>query len=110
MMYTREQFTAAIESIRRANAFQDAVNTAGKYSNFNDGNYVEYYPPICDEELCKALEAMFDDPTGAVCWFCFEINYGAEYEDYANVSDGREWPLRTVDELYDYLTRRRDER
>ena len=67
---------------------------------------MEFVPPNCSKVLSKALEAMFDDMCETVTWFCFELDFGRKYgEDmgYSNFVDGVEWPLRNVDELYDYL-------
>ena len=103
MIYSKERFCAAIESIRRANAFLRAVNKAGSARNFSNGYHVDFFPEMCDEELCYALQAMFDDKYETIVWFCSEINYGEDYPAGGNNVDGKEWPLRNAEELYDYL-------
>lgn len=103
MVYNKKQFCDAINAIRCTNEFISGINRLGSSKNFSDGSYVEFYPQVCDLELCHALEAMFDDKRETVQWFCTEINYGAGYEAGSNMEDGEEWPLRNPEQLYDYL-------
>ncbi len=104
MIYTKEKFVEAIDSIEKANNFITAVNKAGHSSNFNDGSYVDFWPPICDYELCDSLEAMFDDKRNTIHWFCEDIDFGRKYESGSNVlSDGTEFPIRNAGDLYEYL-------
>lgn len=102
MIYAREQFKKAISSLEQENKFRKEINNLVNPNN-KCGYYVEFYPPSCDFELCAALEAMFDDNTEAVSWFCYEIDFGRDYTEGSNELNGKEYPLRNADELYDYL-------
>lgn len=104
MIYSKERFVQAINAMKEARDFVDRINEVGSYKNFTDGYYVDFNPRICDEELCRSLEAMFDDKYETIEWFVFDLDYGALYKEGTNLVDGEEYPIRTAEDLYDYLT------
>ena len=98
---SKDEFCRIINKLHQMQNFWDAVNDAGR--KFDEGFYVEWYPPQIEVELCDTLSRMFMDDSDAVYWFCYEIGFGERYEDGDNMMDGKEYPLRDPEELYDYL-------
>ena len=102
MLLNKEAFLSAIDSMKEAIRFDDAINEAGR--QFSDGYYVDWCPQNCVFKLADTLEAMFDDKLEVISWFCFELNFGKYYGgEFKNVVDGEEYPLNTAEDLYDYL-------
>ena len=99
MIINKKDFVEYIESIRKVVDFNKKINdvASGIFPDF------EWVPPTLEFELCNLLEDMFGDSTETVYWFCYEINFGADYSPGDNMLNGTEWPLRTPEELYDYL-------
>lgn len=103
MTYDRERFIKVINRIREYAEFEKGLDNLSK--KMTGGYYIDWYPPTTDVELCEALEAMFDDTTEAVQWFCYELDFGRLYDgkEHMNFINGKEFPLRNAGELYDYL-------
>lgn len=100
-MITREAFHNMMNDIKMCYEFQDKMNNLIGSNPY--GYSIEWYPPDCSYSLCCALSEIFNDEADTVSWFCYEIGFGASYETGDNIYNGKEWPLRTIDELYDYL-------
>lgn len=101
LRYSRDEFVKAINEIENCVRFNERMNAAGAATPY--GYYIDFCYPDCTFELADALSRMYDDDSEAVAYFCFEINFGAEYKDGDNMYGGKEWPLRDAGELYDFL-------
>ena len=100
MIYSKERFIKAMKKIEDSDRFVCSLEAAAKQ---DECSYIEWMPPDCRWELIEALEAMFDDNTGAIEWFCNEIDYGREYTEGDNLLNDEDFPLRNYNDLYDYL-------
>ena len=83
----------------------DEMNNLGSRYTNSTGYYVEYFPPNTNSELINCLEAMYNDTTSVIDWFCYEIEFGKLYgkDGYKNYLDNKEFPIRNEEELYNYL-------
>ena len=62
---------------------------------------------ICHADIViRLLENMFNDKSGDICYFIYELDYGRKYKKgMITEADGTDIDFSTVEKLYDYLMR-----
>lgn len=106
IIINRDEFKKCIKALENNYNFTNQLNELAR--KFGAGFYVEYVTPDCSESLIWALSDIFCDKYDTIPWYCYEINFGKDYREGDNTYDGKEYPLRDPDELYDYLVMMRD--
>lgn len=103
---SKQQFIECIKSLQTVLDFQrEILKTVRKYDSEADFGIFNY--PSCEYELLRLLETLMNDDEGWISYFCYEIDFGREWEvGDATDEDGVDIPLATVDELWETLTNR----
>ena len=99
---SKGSFCKVMDSYKSMWNFTDEMNELfDKYKC--DG---EVFPPMCTETVIDLLEFIFNDKNQWIKYWIFELDFGKNYEDGdAKDADGSNIPLKTVEDLYDFLVR-----
>lgn len=102
---TKEEFIEYVKSLQNLNDFQKGViDLARKYDPYADLGIMEY--PNCADELLTLLEKIMHDTDKWISYFCYEIDFGREWEPGMCWADDdiTEIPLQTIEDLWNVLT------
>lgn len=96
----KKDFCNVIQKLQRNDEFIDRLY--GLFREFD--KEVDVYETGLEETLIFLLEKMFDDEGEWISYWIWETNYGKDYKD-GNITeaDGTVIPLKTAEELYDFL-------
>lgn len=106
---SKQQFIECIKSLQTVLDFQrEILKTVRKYDSEADFGIFNY--PSCDYELLKLLETLMNDDNGWISYFCYETDFGREWEvgDVTD-EDGADIPLATAEDLWNLLTKKKGE-
>lgn len=105
LIISKELFVKAVNDAKEVNDYGDGLNRFFR-SNGCDGYLLQ---PDCIGTVIDLLHYMFAEKDDGewISYFCFDLNFGRDYElgcvtDY----DGSEIKLETVEDLYDFLTKK----
>lgn len=98
---SRDDFCRTIYELKRNDEFIDKLNDL--FSEFKRDDAV--YCTGLESTIVSLLETMFDDnQTNWISYWLWELNFGNDYkEGDVTEHDGTIIPLRTAEELYDFL-------
>lgn len=101
-----DEFKSAIESYKDVINFTDDLNDLFvKYGCCGD-----VCPPTGSGIIIDLLESIFDDKSGWISYWVFELKFGEDYQDgYVKDKDGNNISLKTADDLYDLLVENMEE-
>ena len=111
-MITKERFVGIINYIKEINELTEAINHL--YKNCSDELISEFSYTVdmhaYEQIVVELLENMFNDRRDEkygisnISYFIYDLKYGEKWtETSITESDGTPIPLRTPEELYDYL-------
>lgn len=112
MKLTRDQFNRAVNNyITMSEQLNNLCDAIGCYAENVFDTWQSYYYDLLTE-CCDFTEEDFDDYTGTILdYWCFELDFGDKYEeDSIKDNDGKPVPLKTIDELYDYIIKEQENR
>lgn len=100
-MLTREQFTEKMNALRELENNICEVNAALKKLSPDFGGFsIDATNMIVD-----LLSLAMDEQGEMIPYFIWELDWGEKWEPGdVTGADGTEYPLGTIDQLYDYLT------
>ena len=98
---SKTDFRKIINELKRNEEFIDKLNDL--FSDFQRDDSV--YSTGLETTVVKLLETMFnDDSTHWIAYWIWECNFGEDYnEGDVTEEDGTNIPLKTTEELYDFL-------
>lgn len=100
MLITKEEFTEYIIALRNVWDFQrEVTDLMNKYKPYCQTSILDY--PSCEDELLTLLEKVTGDNFGLISYFCYELNFG---RDWQFISDS-EFQLATIDDLWRELNK-----
>lgn len=100
-MLTFEVFKRAIDQIEANEAHDDKITEALGVEGFTT-----IFHPTNETLVAVLVDAMQDEDTW-IEYYLWELNFGKNYKPGVSSIDGIEVPLRTVEDLYAILTRRK---
>lgn len=106
---SREKFVEVIDGLRdredAARELNKFLRSRREFSEAADFFSGEALVSSNTQTVIDVLGAMFgDDET--IGYFCFEIDYGRNWQPGMVLEGGRDIPMRDAGELYDYLVSR----
>lgn len=108
MKLTKEQFNTSLSNyIKMCRGLDEICNVVGLCGDCIFDEWVANYYSLL-ETCCDFTDEDYEDETGTILDFwCFELDFGDKYEeDSITDNDGNSVPLKTIDELYDYIVER----
>ena len=109
-MMSKELFLKAINEVQKAWDYQEGLNDY--FRNSGVDGYV--FQPDCGDVTVELLEAAMgldvDETTGytVVSLFCYEYEFGRKFKMGDFVDGGVEVDLSTAENLWEYLTKEKD--
>lgn len=103
---TKEKFVKIIDQLQCANELENNIATQiNEYQKHVGGLLDEYGMVIAHDGLVvELLEEIMNDKFGDISYFCYELDFGKDYEE-GNVvdQDGNVIDFSCAEKLYDYL-------
>ena len=62
-------------------------------------------PPPFNWSPIKLLKAIFHDEEDWIDYWVYELDYGKDYQDGDVIQNGKNIPLKTIEDLYNFLLR-----
>lgn len=62
-----------------------------------------FFPPSLESTLIDVLSNAFNDYTGMIDYYIYELNFGEEWKPGCITEHDRDVKMQTPEELYDYL-------
>ena len=102
----RYKFKEFIAEIKKLHEFENELYRLHDKYYLNDPDYI-----TLEDELINALEIIFNcENSGWIGYFIYDLEFGEDYEPGCAVhTDGSNIDLSTVDKLYDYLIKNKEE-
>jgi hypothetical protein len=106
-MISKKVFCETLRRMEELDAVETEVNDVFENHKieFNQFSYCEYQDVVYN----LLVEAMDDEELGVICYWLFDLNFGKEYDDPNGNrhfdENGDIVPLRTAENLYDYLVK-----
>ena len=102
---TLAKFDYYIGELRDAWEFGEELNAM--WRRYDPDAFV--WPPIPSDAFIDLLEYAFGDDTQLISYWIYDLDFGKHYEDGCITGkDGRIIRLKTVEDLYNELTRREE--
>jgi len=109
MKLTRDQFNRAVNNyITMSKQLENLCDAMGCYAENVFDTWQSYYYDLLTE-CCDFTEEDFDDYIGTILdYWCFELEFGAKYEEGCIKEDGTPIVLNTIDDVYDYIVKKQE--
>ena len=105
-IFTREEFIKVIEKIEKINRFDSELYKL--FYVFGEDATSPMYPSL-ENELINTLNKMFmlepNDYLTDIEYFCYDLDFGKDWESGMYVCDGEDIDLSDAGKLYDWITR-----
>lgn len=102
-MISKEIFVEAIEDVKRVEDYHAGLNRCLK--KYGADGFL--YQPDCTAEVLKLLAVEMNDDikNGWIYYFCYELDFGKKWKAGCVIDKGKDIPLATAENLYDYLVK-----
>lgn len=101
MEISKEKFIRYINAIKDIYDYKDNIYELTRKYDYLD-SAVDF--PTLEYELCDLLDEVMSPISRDVSYFCYEIDFGREYEEGCVSDDEGNIDFSTAEKLYDYLT------
>lgn len=97
---TKEVF---IETINFMKIRKDNEIVINNYLTIEFGDSIVYPYSRYEVQMVKVLENVFNDVSGWISYFIYELDFGRQWKPGTVTEDGKDVPLSTPEELYNML-------
>ena len=102
---SKSEFVDVIETIQKTYDFENKVYDVFANNDQEAPSFPSNIGTVIDI-LNRMFELEITDYYGSdIDYFCYELNFGRDYEPGCAETDGEDVDLSTAEKLYDYITR-----